>query len=91
MGFDMIPWPQIGVGSGWLFVGVCVWAIISGRLVPRTTHDDAIHDRNEWRSESRLKDSQIAEKDLQLRHMAEVGKLTESILTAVRKAQGSSS
>ena len=87
----MIPWPQIGVGSGWLFVGMFVWLVYTGKLVPRSTHDDAIHDRNEWRSESRLKDAQIAEKDTQLRHMAEVGKLTESILTAVRNAQGSSS
>jgi len=87
----MIPWPQVGVGSGWLFVGMFVWLVYTGKLVPRSTHEDAIHDRNEWRSESRLKDAQIAEKDTQLRHMAEVGKLTESILTAVRNAQGGSS
>lgn len=87
----MIPWPQVGVGSGWLFVGIGVWLIFKGHLVPRSTYDDALHDRNEWRSESRLKDAQISEKDTQLRHMAEVGKLTESILTAVRNAQGGSS
>ena len=91
MDFTMIPWPQVGIGSGWLFVGVCVWAIVRGHLIPRGTHDDVIHDRDEWRAESRIKDAQIDEKDGQLRHMAEVGKLTEAILTAVRKAQGSSS
>lgn len=91
MEWGLIPWPQVGVGSGWLFVGMFVWLVYVGKLVPRSTHEDAIHDRNEWRTESRLKDAQIAEKDTQLRHMAEVGKLTESILTAVRNAQGRSS
>lgn len=83
----MIPWPQVGIGSGWLFVGIFVWLIFKGHIVPRSTYDDALHDRNEWRAESRIKDSQIDEKDTQLRAVAEVGELSKSILLAVRNAQ----
>jgi len=82
-----VPWPQIGIGSGWLFVGLFVWLVYNGRLVPRSTHDDALHDRDEWRTESRLKDAQIHEKDDQLRHLAEVGELVKAVLLAVRNAQ----
>lgn len=88
---SLIPWPQVGVGSGWLFAGVAVYLVYKGLLVPRSTLDDAIHDRNEWRTESRLKDAQIDEKDTQLRSLAEVGRLQESILLAVRNAQGTGS
>ena len=74
---DAIP-PGLLNGLG--VVGVVLlmgWLVFTGRLVPRRTHEDVIHDRDEWRSESRIKDAQIAEKDMQLRHMAEVGKTVE--------------
>lgn len=88
---DMIPWPEVGVGSGWLFVGLFVYAILSGKLVPRATLTDATHDRDEWRAESRIKDaqihekdSQLSEKDKQLGHMAEVGRNTLAIMHALK-------
>lgn len=53
------------------------------------------HDRQEWRAESRIKDAQnvekdeqIREKDVQLRHMAELGRTLDSVLTAIRPLQG---
>lgn len=87
MDFALIPWSQIGAGAGWPLVGLFAWLIFKGHLVPRTTHDDALHDRDEWRAESRIKDAQIDEKDTQLRAVAEVGELSKSILMAVRNAQ----
>lgn len=64
--------------------GLCVLLILTGRLVPRRTHDDALHDRDEWRAESRLKDAQIVEKDKQLTHMGEVGRNVLAIMQALR-------
>ena len=66
-------------------LGVCILAIITGRLVPRRTYDDKAHEANEWRTESRLKDSQIAEKDEQLRHLAEVGKTVEQLARGLQR------
>lgn len=81
-----IPWPAVTAASGgWLLTAAFVLAMIRGRLVPRSALDDVIHDRNEWRAESRIKDQQIAEKDTQLGHMAEVGEVQKTVLLAVQK------
>lgn len=80
---DSLP-PFLLDGSVSAFIGiVVVWAIISGRLVPRRTFDDQVHEANEWRTESRLKDQQIAEKDTQLRSLAEVARTVDRVLHAL--------
>lgn len=60
-------------------------ALGTGRLFTRRQYDEAIHDRDEWRTESRLKDAQIAEKDVQLRHMAEVGNTVEQLVRGLQQ------
>lgn len=52
---------------------------------------DGDHEANEWRTEGRIKDTQIAEKDTQLRHLAEVGKSVESIMHVLQKARSGGS
>lgn len=75
-----LPWPAITAASGgWVLTAAFVYAILSGRLVPRSTLEDEQHEKAEWRTEGRIKDQQIAEKDVQLRHMAEVGKTVEQL------------
>lgn len=66
-------------------LGICILAIITGRLVPRRTYDDKVHEANEWRTESRLKDAQIAEKDEQLGHLAEVGRTVEQLARGLQQ------
>lgn len=86
MGFDALPWPAIGAATGgWTLFAIAGWFVLTGRLVPGRFHREVIHDRNEWRAESRIKDAQIAEKDTQLRHMAEVGKTSEAVLLKLRE------
>ena len=88
MDWNLVPWGQFTAASaGWALAAFGMWLVFSGKLVPRSTHDDVIHDRDEWRAESRIKDAQIAEKDQQLRQLAEVGELQKSVLLAVRNAQ----
>lgn len=92
----------IGYGSGWAIVGAFVLAILTGRLIPRHTHERELaekaqqveranHDAAEWRTEGRLRDQQvqimadiIREKDVQLGHMAEVGRTIKDVLAAIR-------
>lgn len=73
---------QIGVVALVVILG---WAIATGRLVTRREHDQAIHDRDEWRAESRLKDQQLAEKDQQLAHLAEVGRTVEQFTRGLQQ------
>lgn len=41
--------------------GIAVLLVLTGRLVPRRTYDDKVHESTEWRTESRIKDQQILE------------------------------
>lgn len=72
-------WTGAGIGSGWALAAYFMRLVYVGRLVPA-------HDRDEWRAESRIKDTQIAEKDKQLSHMGEVGKTVESTMRALQEA-----
>ncbi|WP_243061125.1 hypothetical protein [Nocardioides sp. SR21] len=80
---DGIGLPQVGLGSGWAVMVLMMVFIMRGTLVPRRTLEDALHDRDEWRAESRIKDAQLAEKDEQLRHMGEVGRTVDQIMRAL--------
>lgn len=82
-----LPWPAwLGIaGTGWALVTLYTVAILRGRLVPRRTHEDTIHESKEWRTESRIKDAQIAEKDVQLSHLAEVGKTVEQLARGLQR------
>ena len=87
---DSLPWNQFGIGSGWALVALFVWLIYSGRLTPKSTLDRSEHEANEWRTESRIKDQQLLEKDIQLRHMEEVGRLVDRIMRSIGRNARSS-
>ena len=95
-----IPLDALGIGSGWLLLCLFLIgfyrAMSNGRLITRREADGieeaasqaverAEHDRDEWRAEGRIKDAQIAEKDQQLAHMAEVGQLVRDIMRALQR------
>lgn len=87
---ESIAWDQVGIGSGWALVTLGVVMIMRGYLVPKRFYDDMVHDRNEALASGRIKDQQLAEKDQQLSHMAEVGKTMQAILTAIHGIGGRS-
>lgn len=62
--------------------GICVLLILTGRLVPRKTYDDIVES-------NRTKDKQIAEKDAQLQHLAEVGRTVEAIMHSIQRERSS--
>jgi len=82
-------WEPFSVAAaGWMLVASFVIAMWKGKVVPRSSLDDVMHDRDEWRTESRIKDQQIAEKDGQLQHLAEVGETQKALLSALGKLTG---
>jgi hypothetical protein len=80
-GIEGLPFPSIGLATGWL---VALWFVISllrGKLMTESAHlrevgrleadhirevERVDHDRQEWRAESRIKDAQLQEKDAQI-------------------------
>lgn len=72
-----------GIGITGLVVAL-FWMLSSGRLTTRNVADDIRHDRDEWRTESRIRDQELAEKNRQLDHLAEVGRTVDAIMRALR-------
>lgn len=109
-GFDL---SFIGLGTGWLVALWFVVSLLRGKLMTESSHlrevgrlesdharevDRVDHDRQEWRTESRIKDAQLAEKDIQigerdkqLSAMESLGRTVESVMTAVRQIAGGDS
>lgn len=78
---------QFGPGG---LVALFVILVAVGRLVPRRTYDDKVHEANEWRTESRIKDEQIAKKDeqiaeqnKQLGHLEQVGHIVAQLVHGI--------
>lgn len=65
----------LGVVTVVLLMG---WSVITGRLVPRKTHQDAL-------DALAKKDEQIAEQALQIRQLSEVGLAMNAVLRAVQQ------
>ena len=67
--------------------GIAVLLVLTGYLIPKRTHDEAIHDRDEWRSESRVKDQQILELTEQNQKMLNAfGPTLTDFLAGLRRA-----
>lgn len=89
MDFLGIPPETLGIGSGWMLVGVAVWMLYTGRLIPKRMHDEKVHEANEWRTESRIKDQQIAELSDSLRTLGgEMAPLVETTMRQIQKRSG---
>ena len=63
--------------------GLAVLMVMTGRLIPRKTYDDIVRSNE-------TKDKQIAEKDVQLAHLAEVGKTVEAIMHSIQRERTTS-
>jgi hypothetical protein len=79
---DGIPYVTLSAPA---LVGIFVLLVATGRLVPRRTYDDKAHEAGEWRTEARIKDQQLMEKDKQLRHMSEVGETVKAIMRSMEE------
>lgn len=89
-----IPLQTVGIGSGWALVVMYNVLIARGGLHTDRewqqtidTHkrelDDVAHDRDEWRTESRIKDQQLDEQGIQIRAMAEGLRTVEAVMHAI--------
>lgn len=67
--------------------GLAVLLVFTGWLIPKRTHDEVTHDRDEWRAESRVKDQQILELTEQNKAMLNAfGPTLTDFLAGLRRA-----
>lgn len=64
-------------------LAVVILLIAMGRLVPRRTMEDVIHDRNEWRAAQRISESARAEQDETLRGLLKSMETLEAFIRAL--------
>lgn len=77
-----IPITALQQGGAWGLLSLCILAIITGRLVPRSTYRDKIKEADDWKAAWR--DSEKAREELgKSVHVAlELGRITEKIITS---------
>ena len=78
---DYTPVLIAAIFNGAGVIGTVAWIgrlIATGKWVPRSTYDDIL-------AASLKKDEQLAERDIQLRHLEEVGRTVKAIMQAVQK------
>ena len=76
----------VGVVGVVLLFGI---GLATGRVFTKRQYDDAMHDRDEWRAESRLKDAQILELTEQNTKMLNAfGPTLTNFLRELRKSAG---
>ena len=61
-------------------LALAIWMILTGRLVPRKTHDDVIADRNHWRELAQSLDRENAKLVGTLRTTDQVLQATQAAL-----------
>lgn len=86
MNLDSV-WPAVTTGSPWVFIGVIIFAIISGRLIPRKTLEDRMRDKAEqidqWRNAYENADKARTIQAEQLDKLLDQGRTTNVLLAAL--------
>ena len=77
---DGIP-PNILAPSA--LAGLAVLLVFTGRLVPARTHNETVHDHDEWRAECRIKDARIEQLMQQNDRLLEVAHTVNAVLRSL--------
>lgn len=64
-------------------VGITILLILTGRLIPRRTLDDALHDRDEWRAAHRISETSRAEMAGQVDELLEHARTTDAFIRSL--------
>lgn len=80
---------QVGIGGVvTAFVAAVMWAILTGRLVPRRTLLDVMQERDDWKTVALETGSALSEERAQKRELLEVAHVTEHVLTSLPRPGG---
>lgn len=73
----------IGGLSAASLLGVVVWLILTGRLVPRLVHQEVRDDRDRWKQTAEAKDATIATQAASINELLEVGQTAAHVLRSL--------
>jgi hypothetical protein len=79
----MIEGIPVGAYGPTALVGIAILLILTGKLVPRRTYDDVIHDRDEWRAAHRISETARAVAADQVEELLEHARTTDSFIRAL--------
>lgn len=82
--FETIPWDTIGPSG---LLAILILLILTGRLVPRRTMEDALHDRDEWRTAHRISEAARVELAEQVGELLEQGRTTNAFMQAISRVR----
>ncbi len=78
--------PEVVTGGGFAsLVFLCVWLIMTGRLVPRSTHLETRADRDSWRKAFEDAQATMRVQAQSLDELLESAKTTEKVMTAMHE------
>ena len=69
-------------------LGLVILAIVMGRLVPRRTMEDIIHDRNEWRAAHRISEQSRMELAAMVGELLEHARTTDAFIRSLPHPHG---
>jgi hypothetical protein len=77
----------LDVAAPSVLLGILILLILTGRLVPRRTMEDAIHDRDEWRAAHRISEQARVELAEQLGELLEHARTTNAFIAAISRVR----
>lgn len=84
---ESIPWDAVSTGGATTLLGITVWLILSGRLIPKSTYDVMVKAKEHWRDAATEKDKTIATLVRTVDKQTVIGDSVEKTMTAVQEAR----
>lgn len=68
-------------------LGLAVWLILTGRIVPRSTYDEKVKEAEKWQAAHSVSEEARLVQSKQLDAAMEVGQVAKHVLTALDQAR----
>lgn len=81
-----IPWATLGGLTPAGLLGVAVWLVLTGRIVPRSTYETMVQMKETWRDAATKKDEIIHTQAETIRDYSVVGETVSKVMSAVQEA-----
>ena len=84
---DDVPWQALGVLTPSSLLGLAIWLILTGKLVPKSLYDVMVDAKNHWRSAAEtLKDTNAVQART-IEKQTTVGESVIKVMDAVQEAR----
>ncbi|ASN38988.1 hypothetical protein CGQ24_08155 [Arthrobacter sp. 7749] len=84
---DEIPWSALGVLTPSTLLGLAIWLILTGRLVPKSLYDVMVKAKEHWRSAAETLKETNAVQARTIEKQTMVGESVIKVMGAVQQAR----